>query len=597
MPSATEPVVTAGTVEQGLINGRRLLETHPRAALQQAETLLKLGPDPRALRLAAAAHRKLGEIKKAQAAEIVAIEASLPNPRLKAASQAELQGRSEEASAIAAAFLREQPDDLLAMTISAEAAVSARRLTRGEELLRHVLSRAPQFMRAAMILAKCLLFQSRLPEAIETVEEVLKRKPNDGVALRLHARLLADTREFDRAAAIYERLIALDDREIDLWINYGSTLRFMGRRQDAELAFRRALSMIEGHGGAWWQLADLSPAAITDRDLAAIRKALAEKADNVIEATNLHFALGLALDRRGEHAEAFEHFDAGNAGRLQVQPYDPATTTAEVDTSIGLFTRAYFDRYKGAAVRESAPVFIVGMPRSGSTMVERILGRHSQVEAAGELPIMPRLAEQLSAEFGGRTRYAEQLRKILPEQVKELGEAYLSRSRTFRHTDKKRFTDKLHMNWRHLGLINLILPNARVIDVRRNALDCCWSNYKTQFAQGHPAANAFTHIGRFYRDYVRMMDHMNTVMPDRILSVRYEDVVDDIEGQTRRILDFLGLDFEPQCLDFHLADDPVATASSEQVRRPLNREGIGSAEPYRQWLGPLIEELGPLADA
>ncbi len=597
MPTVSDPIVTAGTVEEGLANARRLLESHPEVALQQAETLLKLGPDPRALRLAAAANRKLGNVKKAEAAEIVAIEASLSNPRLKAASLAEQEGRSGEASALAAQFLREQPDDLLALTISAESGVSARRLTRAEEILRHVLSRAPQFMRAAMLLAKCLLLQSRLPDAIATVEEVLKRKPNNDVALRLHAWLLSDIREYDRAAAIYERLIALDDREIDLWINYASVLRFMGRRQDAELAFRRALSMNEAHGGAWWGLADLSPAAITDRDIATIRDALVKQSGNLIEATNLHFALALALDHRADHAEAFEHFAKGNAGRLRVFPYDPAATTEEVDQAIDTFTRRFFDRYRGAGARASAPIFIVGMPRSGSTMIERILGRHSRVESAGELPIMPRLTEQLSAEFGGADRFRDQLRHLEPGRVTELGELYLSRSGPFRRTDLRRFTDKLHMNWRHLGLIHLILPNARIIDVRRNALDCCWSNFKTQFAMGHPASNDLRHIGQFYRDYVRFIDHMSEVAADRILRVRYEDVVDDIEGETRRMLAFLGLEFEPQCLDFHLSDDPVATASSEQVRRPLNRQGIGASRPYEQWLGPLREALEPLADA
>lgn len=595
MSTAGAPSVTAGTLEEGLANGRRLLVDHPETALQQAETLLKLGPDPRVLRLAAAANRKLGDTKKAEAAEIVAIEASLQNPRLKAAAQAEHEGRSEEASAIAAQFLREEPDDLLALTISAESGVSARRLARAEEMLRHVLSRAPQFMRAAMMLAKCLLLQSRLPDAIETVEEVLKRKPNNGVALRLHARLLSDIRDYEGAAAIYERLIAMDDREMDLWINYASTLRFMGRRQDAELALRRALSMDKGHGGAWWGIADLTPASLGDRDVATIREALDEHSANLIESTNLHFALGLALDHRNEPAEAWTHFFAGNAGRLKVQPYDPAATTAEVDESIRLFTPPFFARNKSAGIRDSAPIFIVGMPRSGSTLIERILGRHSQVEAAGELPIIPRLAEQLGGEAGNLSRYRQQLKQVTPERVKELGEVYLSRAHNFRRSDKRRFTDKLHMNWRHLGLIHLILPSARIIDVRRNAMDCCWSNFKTQFAAGHPASNDLSHIAHFYRDYARFMDHMDDAAPNSILRVGYEDVVDDVEGQTRRMLSFLGLEFEAQCLDFHLSDEPVATASSEQVRRPLNREGIGTSEPFAQWLGPLRDALGPLA--
>ena len=596
MVESGEPVVTAGTVKQGLANGWQMLEDHPQAALRQAETLLKLGPDPRALRLAAAAHRKLGDTKKAQAAELVAVEASLDDPRLKAAMEAEEQGRTAEASAIAAAFLREQPDDLLALTISADTAVSARRLDRAEGMLRQALERAPQLVQAGVSLVRCLILQTRLTDAIAEIEELLRYKPNNFVVLRLHARLLSDTRDYNGAAAIYERLIAMDDREIDLWINYAVTMRFMGRRQDAELALRRALSMDEGHGGAWWGLVDLAPESITDDDIETMQRALVERQDRLEEASNLAFALGIAFDHRGEQAKAFKKLSRGNALHLEFQPFDPADVTREVDSAIATFTAPFYARRKGQGVRDASPIFIVGMPRSGSTMVERILGRHSQIEATGELPIIPRITEQLGQQPGGFGRYHQDLKSIGPDEVRSLGEEFLERSHAFRRSGKKRFTDKLHMNWRHVGLIHLILPNARILDVRRNAVDSCWSNFKLQFATGHPAASDLDHIGRFYRDYVRLMGRFRSVTPDRLLDLRYENFVEDIEAQTRAVLNFLGLDFEPQCLDFHLSDEPVATASSEQVRRPLNREGIGAWKPYREWLGPLFESLGPLAE-
>ncbi len=181
-------------------------------------------------------------------------------------------------------------------------------------------------------------------------------------------------------------------------------------------------------------------------------------------------------------------------------------------------------------------------------------------------------------------------------QISWVGERYIEASGDYRRTDKPHFIDKNNLNWMQIGLILLALPNARIIDMRRNALDCCWANFKMLFSRHFPATNDLRHVGRFYRDFVRLFEAMKQAAPNRILSVRYEDVVGDLEGETRRMLGFLGLEFEPQCLDFHLSTDPVATASSEQVRRPLNREGIGSAEPYRQWLGPLIEELGSLSD-
>lgn len=229
-------------------------------------------------------------------------------------------------------------------------------------------------------------------------------------------------------------------------------------------------------------------------------------------------------------------------------------------------------------------------------MVERILGRHSAIEGAGEMRILPKLAELARREADNPEHYADLLKDLPDEQLAWVGRRYVEASRDYRRSAKRHFIDKNNLNWLQSGLTLLALPGARIIDVRRNALDCCWANFKMLFSTEFPATNDLRHVGRFYRDYVRLFDAMKQAAPGRILSVRYEGVVDDLEGQTRRMLDFLDLPFEPQCLDFHLSTGAVATASSEQVRQPLNRKGIGSAEPYRQWLGPLIEELGELAD-
>jgi len=229
----------------------------------------------------------------------------------------------------------------------------------------------------------------------------------------------------------------------------------------------------------------------------------------------------------------------------------------------------------------------------GIRAYEEGVGSIAQIEAGGELPIMPRLHERLR--HGDEAGYARHLEHMGSDEVRQLGEWYLARSRDYRPLGKPRFIDKLNSNWFHIGLIRSILPDARIIDIRRNALDCCWSNFKMLFAEGHVAANDLRDIARYYRDYVRMVEAVDTAAPGGILSVRYEELVDDVEGQTRRILDFLGLEFEPACIDFHLSTSAVATPSSEQVRRPINRDSIGSADPYREWLGPMIEELGDLA--
>jgi tetratricopeptide (TPR) repeat protein len=588
--------VRGGTVEDGLANGRRLLGENPEVALDQARHLLKLGPDPRVLRLAAAAHRSLGQATEAEAAELAAIQQSIPLPQFKACAKAEHEGRSAEASAIAAEQLRREPDDLLAMTMSAESAVALRRLPEGEKLIRRVLQRVPTFLRATMILARSLMLQARIQEAVAVMRDAADRVPANLHVNLLLGQLQAEARDFEGAASTYERLLGPHDRDLSLWISYGDMLRFMGRKTDAELAYRRAIAVDPQSGPAWWGLANLDPACVSDADLRRMRGALEARSDRPEDSGALHFALGAVLDRRGEHEQAFEHLAQGNRMREQAQPDDPARISRSVDASIALFTKKFYAARSDAGSADDSPIFIVGMPRSGSTLVERILGAHSEIEAAGELPVIPRLVETLSYRGGGVGKYRDLIAKMDSSEIAALADHYLERSAEYRHTDRARFTDKLHMNWRHVGFIHLILPNARIIDVRRGAMDCCWSNFKLLFTRGHPAASNLGNIGRFYADYVRMLDHMDAAAPGAVLRVNYESVVDDLEGETRRILDFLGLPFDQACIDFHTSRQPVATASSEQVRKPLNRDGIGVAAPYARWLGPLREALGPLAD-
>ena len=588
---ADDVEVRGGTVDEGLANGRLLLKRHPQSALLQARTLLKAGPDPRVLRLAAAAHRKLGEPAEAEAAELAAIQHSLAIPALREAAEAEHDGNSGHASALAAALLRAEPDDLLAMAISAEAAISLRRLTESEALLSRVLERAPGFLRASMFLARCLMLQSRIREAVDVMGSAAGRVPASVPAGKFLAQLQAEARDFEGAAATYERLLGLDGPEAELWVSYGDMLRFLGRAGDSAIAYRRAILADRSGGAAWWALSNLDAKGLKQSDIERMEAALRERAGRPEDAGALHFALGEAFDARGCHEQAYGHFAEGNRLRASAQPYDPSVLTGEVDRSIELFTTAFLGARSPAPKDGSCPVFIVGMPRSGSTLVERILASHAAIEGAGELPVIPRMVEVLSARGGGTGGYRGVIDRLGARGLRSLGDEYLARAGEYRRTAKPYFTDKLHMNWRHVGFIRLILPEARFIDVRRGALDCCWSNFKLLFTRGHPAASDLAHIGRFYADYVRMMDHMEEVAPDAILRVGYEDLVGDIEQQTRRMLDFIGLPFDKGCLEFAKLADPVATASSEQVRRPINRDGVGSSKPYEQWLGPLRDAL------
>lgn len=590
----TTPSVVPGSFEQALANGRSFLQQHPADALKQAEILLRTGPDPRAFRLAAAAYRRLGRPQEAESAELAGIQASFRDRELESAAVAQHEGRVQEAKAITKRFLKREPDDLLALTLAAEAAIGLWELKRAEELLRKVLSRAPTFLRASILLATCLTSQVRPREAIAVLEEVVARKPNNPAALTKLTQLRVEVGDVDQALILQEKLVALEPALPGPRIELAQLHSIAGRRGAAIDALRQALKMDTGLGGAWWSLTNYFPDDITERDEQAIRGALA-RPTGTLEEGALHLALGLIADRAGSRENAFDHFKTGKQICLANQPYDPTPITGAVDHVISTFTPEFYQSRSGSGWADASPIFILGMRRSGSTLVERILGRHSAIEATGELPILARLAE------GARRRadsanYAVLLGSLTDVEAARLGEQYVRASGDYRRSDKPRFIDKNNLNWMQIGLILIALPRAKIIDLRRNALDCCWANFKMLFTSGFPAANDLGHIGRFYRDYVRLFEAMHRAAPGRILQVPYEEVVEDIEAATRRILQFLELPFEAECLDFHLSTDPVATASSEQVRRPLNREGIGSAEPYRPWLGPLIDELGPLAE-
>ena len=583
--------VEPGSVEEVLAQARKLVNSDPASALKQAQMLIRRAPDPRALRLAAAAHRRLGEAKAAELAELAGIKVSLDSAGMQEAAAALRQGRKIEAKRIATAVLAEEPDDLVALTIAAEAAMKERQFDDADRKLGLVLERAPGFVGASMLQAASLKSRARVREAIAVLENILNRDRRNGAALALLAEARAEIGEIEATVEAYRRLIDVDPSLARTWIMYAQYLRILGRSDESKEAFRRALSMDPAQGAAWWGLAHFFLDDISAGDVETMERVLADRAGSPQDEAPARIALAIVADRRGEHEKAFAHLSEGKRLRLEAQPYDPDKISSDVDEAIRHFAPELFRSRSG--FDDGSPIFIVGMPRSGSTLVERILGQHSLIEAAGELQVLPKLVDALRYSEGEERSYAEFVAGLPSSAIADIGKAYVDRSGEYRHTSKPRFVDKFNLNWLHSGLIRLALPNARILDVRRNALDCCWSNFKMLFADGH--ANDLRHIGQLYRDYVRLIDRVDAAAPGGILRVRYEDLVEDVEGATRRILEFAAVPFERQCVDFHLSEAPVATPSSEQVRRPISKSAIGSAEPYRKWLGPLIEELGELA--
>lgn len=575
-----------------LAEARRLVDSHPASALKQAQALIRSAPDPRALRLAAAAHRRLGQSVEAELAELAGIKVSFESPILQQATQALREGRRPDAKAIADAVLHEEPDDLVALTISAEGSLGQRLYDEADRKLALVLQRAPGFLQASLLQANSLKSRARVREAIALLENILKRDQRNGAALNALAECYAEINDNEEALDAYRRVASIDPSQPTPWINCGQYLRVLGRSDESQEAFRKALALDAAQGTAWWALAHYFPDNVTDADVEAMERVLVDRPGTPNEEGITRIALASLADRRGDYERAFDHLSEGKRLRLQAQPYDPGKVSREVDETIRHFTDETLKSLSGS--EDNSPIFVVGMPRSGSTLVERILGRHSQIEGAGELKVLPKLIDRLRYDNGRERSYVAYVASLPPEALARLGDTYVERSRDYRHTSKAKFVDKFNLNFLHAALIRRMLPNAKILDVRRDALDCCWSNFKMLFGDSH--ANDLRHIGHLYRDYVRLTEHMAAVDPGSILRVDYEKLVSDPEGQIRRMLDFIGVPFEAECVDFHLSDAPVATPSSEQVRRPINTRAIGSAEPYRPWLGPLIEELGDLAN-
>jgi tetratricopeptide (TPR) repeat protein len=447
-----------------------------------------------------------------------------------------------------------------------------------------------------MVLARSLEMDSRLREAIAVLERASKRAPNDKDPLNYLARLQTLIGDHEEALATYGAVLGQDDSDPATWILAAQLYRTLGRKTASVDAFRQAIARDPANAAAWWALANYFPGEITEDDVGRMRHALSKRPESPHDAGPLHIALGLVADARGDQSEAFAHVAAGKRYRAMVSNYSPDQVTSHVDQVIGGLPAERIRSDENATKADAGPVFVVGMPRSGSTLLERILGRHSSIAPGGELPLITAVVERLRQRIGAGRDFYSSMGSMPASELHELGQWYLERSRDYRRSDEPFFIDKWNSNWLHVGVVRLILPNAPIIDLRRDALDCCWSNYKMLFGSGLAFSNDLRHLGRFYRDYVRLMDWASSAAPGRALQLRYEDLVDDLELSTRRVLDFLELAFEPACLEFHQSSQPVATPSSEQVRRPINRDSIGSAEPYRQWLAALIEELGPLAD-
>jgi len=383
-----------------------------------------------------------------------------------------------------------------------------------------------------------------------------------------------------------------------IWMSYGHSLKTQGRLPESIAAYRRAIALEPTLGEIYWSLANLKTFRFEHEDMTAMRAALASSTLSDDDRLHFEFALGKALEDAGEYQQSFGHYSQGNAIRKKLLPYSLDDNSKFVRRSKAVFTPDFFASRRQSGCAAPDPIFIVGLPRAGSTLIEQILASHSQVEGTMELPDIPRIAAEIfRSEASTNTQgFAEAVAAFAPQELRALGERYLADTRPQRKTAKPFFIDKMPNNFLFAGLIHLMLPNARIIDARRHPLGCCFSGFKQHFARGQSFTYGLEDIGRYYRDYAELMAHYDAVLPGRVHRVFYEAMVEDTEGEVRRLLEYCGLPFEPGCLKFYENDRAVRTASSEQVRRPMFREGMDHWRHFEPWLGPLKGALGDVLE-
>ena len=569
------------------------------AAVESLRAALKIQPDScDAWRMLADLLRALGDASAADQAYVHFVQHSSRDPALMAIGNALANQRLSDAESLARDHLKRHPTDVVAMRMLAEVAGRLMRYADAEALLTRCLDLAPSFAAARHNYALILQRQNRSAAALIELESLIRLDAANLAYQNLLAAVLASIGEYNRALEVYETVLAKHPRQPKIWMSYGHALKTAGRPDQSVRAYRKAIGLAPALGEAWWSLANMKTASFTEDDLRSMRAQLAGALSDE-DRWHFEFAIGKALEDRKEYSSSFEHYSTANRLRKTQAGYRAEENRAFVQRCREVFTVEFFESRRGYGSSAKDPIFIVGLPRSGSTLLEQVLASHSQVEGTMELPQLVEMARALGREGGSglSSLYPQSLTELSPERCRELGEQYLSDTRIYRKTSAPFFIDKLPNNWAHVGMIQLILPNAKIIDARRHPLGCCFSAYKQHFARGQHFTYDLADVGAYYRDYVTMMAHFDAVLPGRVHRVIYENVVTHFEDEVRGLLEYCGLEFEAACLKFYENDRAVRTASSEQVRRPIFRDAVDHWRHYESYLDPLKSALGSVLEA
>jgi tetratricopeptide (TPR) repeat protein len=539
-------------------------------------------------------YRMAGQDREAaQAAAHVAALRQLPSEVVTATALFS-DGELAPAEQLIRACLRRHPDHIEAMRLLARIGMEREVLDDAHLLLERVLELAPDYQLARFEYAQLLARRHLHLEARAQIERLLALEPANRNYRTLHALTLVGLGQHAEALALYRELLEGATQPAELHLSIAHSLKTLGSTAAAIAEYRAAADSRPGYGEAYWSLANLKTYRFSDAEISGMEAAEASPTATGADRYHLCFALGKALEDRGSFEQSFAYYSRGNALKRAASGYRPETIEAVTRQQKQVCTGALFARHAGGGAPAPDPIFIVGLPRAGSTLIEQILASHSAVEGTQELADIPRIVTALQGRGAPADPpgYPQALLHMTAADFSRLGDQYLRDTRAYRATARPRFIDKMPNNFRHVGLIHLILPNARIIDARREPIACCFSNFKQLFASGQAFTYGLEDIARYYRTYLELMRHWDEVLPGRVLRVHYEDVVDDLEGSLRRLLDHCGLELEPACLSFHQTERSVRTASSEQVRQPIYRDGLEQWRHYEPWLGPLRDALG-----
>ena len=540
-----------------------------------------------------AIYNEQGETDLAKQAYEQQLKHSNSDPEFKKAIEFLQQGKLALAEQHCRNYLKQNPKDVSAIRLLADIAIKLKIYQDAEVLLERCLELAPDFHLARLSYANTLYQRQKPEQALQQIT-ILEQSQAEVFAHQvLKAAVLAQIGDFDNAIAIYRQLLK-QQPQAQIALSYGHALKAIGQQDDAIKAYQQAIELNPNLGEAYWSLANLKTFKFTDQDISAMKKPVENNQVNREDFFHLCFSLGKALEDREDYQASFHFYSLGNKVKKKMEGYNAKANHSDTQRTIQACPASLFSD-ESLGCQDPSPIFIVGLPRSGSTLLEQILASHSQVDGTKELPDIIAIARRLAGKQKKQdhSRYPEILSQLSPEQRLELGEEYLQRA-NIQRGQAPFFIDKMPNNFAHIGLIQLILPQAKIIDARRHPMAACFGGFKQLFASGQRFSYGLSDIGHYYRDYVELMNHWHRVMPGKILQINYEEVVADTEAQVKRILAHCQLPYEQACVDFHQTDRAIRTASSEQVRQPIYTSALNLWRHYEPYLGELKQALGPV---